>query len=275
MAYPVVSIEGAVSTWGASGMYATLVSKLTENSISLAVQAPPEDISSITDDYRKVLPALASWSGQMEAYAFSTPRLGNVGLATFSAGGYVAHAYKWSLTIDTPTVHDITPFGEAWRKMRPDRIAWRGTLSCRHDNSTMPVLPALATTTSTAVSLPTLTLKYGLDATANEFSGAASLSQLDVRRGQGGVVEVDYAFEGSSTLSSAGSNPLFATGAIGTFLWDQNGSTTNTLLTVNALSGKDYTGSAFLRSLTLTCEVSKPVTVSASIQGTGALTVPT
>lgn len=275
MPFPLIHAEGSVPTWGAAGLYNTLLSRLSPNTATLTGSSDAQDVTPIGGANRIILPGLGQWSASIAARWAGTPRLGNVGLVAFSAGGYTLHVESWSLTVETEAL-DITRFNATnptWRLFRPSHVQWSGTITARVDDATALANLHIATDSSTATALPTLTLTYGEDATANTLAGSVMLNTISVNQSPGALTTVEYGFTGTGALTAAGTNTIFPAGAVGTFLWDQLGATTNTLLTLTAGTGRTYSGSAFLRSLTMTCAVGDPVEVSIEAQGSGVLTI--
>lgn len=275
MAYPLIHAEGSVPTWGAAGMYNTLLSRLSANTASITASSDSQDVTPIGGANRLILPGLGQWTASIAARWAGTPRLGNVGLVSFSGGGYALHVESWNLTVETQALDITRQTGtpSSWRLFRPSHIQWSGTITARVDDATAVANLHVATATSTAVTLPTLTLTYGLDATANTLAGAVMLSNMTVNQSPGALTTVSYSFTGSGPLTAAGTNSIFSAGAVGNFLWDQLGSTANTLLTLTAGTGRTYSGSAFARSISVNCAVGDPVEVSVEAQGSGALTI--
>lgn len=277
MGYPLTGGEGKVVSWGASGFYSDLISKVSPADVTWDVSAPEVDVTGMGVTTAAHLPALGQWTATIRARGFATPRLSNVGLVSFSSGGYALHCRSFELVIETVAVHDITAFNGAsppqWRSFRPDIVRWSGSFVCAADSATAAVAPHLATATGTATSLPTITLKYGEDTADDQLSGTVLIRQLGGSQRVGSLTEYTYSFVGTGALTPAGTNSIFGSSAFGVPPWSEMGATTNTLLTVEQLAGGPrWSGDAFYRRIRLACEVGSPVELDIDVQGTGAWT---
>ena len=276
MGYPLATVDGTPTSWGNTGtFYPNLMAKLTQRSATIAITGDDPEVSALGADVLAYIPGMREWEANITGFVFATPRLGNVGTITVNSGsGYTTHLKSWTMKLETPAVHDITAPGSQWRSKRPDRIGWSGNFVVRHDSSTLPVLPLLPPTGASAATLANMTFTYGKDATDDKLTGDVILTNLTVTQPESGIVELNYTFKGSGALTAAGTNSLFTAGTLGVFPWDQMGATTDYLLTVTAISGKTWSGSAFAKAITIDVNTDGPVAVSIGAQGTGALTGP-
>lgn len=275
MAYRTVGVDGEVTSWGSANFYSTMLARLTPVAIDWDENNDPIEVAALGTDYDTNIPSVRSWRATLRARAFATPRIGNVGTVTFSAGGYALHVRRWSLTIEAQ-VHDITELasspasGPTWRDFRPDRSRISGTISCHADSGTVPV-----NTHAIGASAPTLTLVYGDSATDEQLSGAAILSQLSGSVSRGSQNTLDYSFVQAGQWTPAGTNSFLGSTALGIPIWSEGGSAVGAIVwaTKSTSTAKTATGTdSFWTSINITCEVDQPVEVSIAIQGVGALT---
>jgi|SRR5690606_12549737 len=270
MGYPVVGAEGEVTSWGAAGFYANLIAAISPNQATITEVCDEIETTPLGSGVGRFIPGLRSWSGSITANAFATPRLGNVGLVTWSAGGYALHVESFDLTLEAGS-HDITSFSgtpPTYRIFRPDYVRGSGTFNARIDSETSLVGPH-----APGATLPTLTLTYGSDTSANAISGPAMIQQMQANMARGSLSTVAYSFRFVGTITPSGTSSLFGTTAFGIPLWASDGDTTNTLLTLTAASGKTFSGDAFWTRIGLRCAVGESPEVTVDFQGSGALTI--
>lgn len=286
MGYPPIFAEaGFLSSWGSANFYSVLLSRMAPNAGTIAIRSEPIDITPAGAAQRQFMPSLGTHEFTVESEAFATPRLGNVGLVTFSAGGYTQHIRSYVLTIQAPA-EDITEFtsassGEQWRRFRPLESAWTATIEAAADTATALVNPHLIGTGGTIPSLPTVTFNFGT--TSIQLAGSAFLSQLDVRAGRGQQTLVTYTAQGVGTLSSgtaltpSGTGNPFGASAFGIPVWSEDLYLTGPYAggyVFTTYSGRTITGQdSFWKSITLRVEVGRPVSISVQAQGSGTLTM--
>jgi hypothetical protein len=286
MTYVLEGAEGTVTSWGVAGFYNTLLSKLMPNRATLNILADQPVTTQLGAFVQAAIPGLRSFEGSISSMVkFGTGggRLGNVGLMTWSAGGYTTHAYSWDLTIESIGVHDVTNLaaagsGPTWRAFRPSSLRATGTYRARVDDLTAIVAPHAS---DLAGVLPTFTLKFGDEASDDTivFTGGTTgiggiIGSARINQAVGEPTTVEYDFVASGAITPDGtSNPL-GTSALSTGpLWSQGGATANTLLTLTAGTGRTYVGDAFYKSIRIHCEVGEPVSFEVDFQGNGALTI--
>lgn len=274
MGYRTVGTEGTVTSWGSANFYSTMLARLTPVSIDWDESNDPIEVAALGTDYDVSIPSVRSWRARLRARAFATPRIGNVGTVTFSAGGYALHVNRWTWTIESTAVHDITAFagtpssGPTWRDFRPDKTRVYGTISAHADSGT-----AAVNTAAIAASSATLTLLYGDSATDEQVSGLAYLSALAgaVRRGEPNTL--DYSFVGAGQWTPAGTGSFLGSTALDVPLWSQGGSAAGALVWATLAGSRTVSGTdSFWTRITITCGVDQPVEVDIDVQGVGALT---
>lgn len=276
MGYPNTGSEGTVVSWGSANYYSNLLAAVSGFAINLNVNGDDIDITEYNTYQYSCLSGLSQWSATLEAYGFATPRLGNVGTLTWSAGGYALHVYEWEWTIETENVHDITELasspasGPVWRSWRPDSTKVSGRFRARADSATALVVPHQPGT-----ALPTLTLVYGDSATDEQISGAARIQQVSPSIRRGSLTEVEFAFTGSGAWTPAGTGSIFGSTAFTQPLWSEGGSAAGAIVidTKSSATRKTLTGAdSFWTRQTLRCAVGEAVSLTVDIQGSGALT---
>ena len=279
-----------MATEGIQGLLTSVTSSTDLNVLLMSATAPysmqinqtgeEQDVTAFASGLASMsyTPGLRSWDATVQArFPRSTPKIGNTGLVTLSSG-YALWVQSWTLTINA-AVRDITQFassGPTWRTFRPGIIDWSASFEALVDRSTGVGNPAAA-----AAAAVTGTFKLTEEgATDNSLSGSGFVTQVGSTVTVGDVNKARFNFRGTGNLSntyatgmgllSSGSSPY----AIVTPTWDTNGDDTpDVSVVMTAASGRTYTGNAFWRSITLTCEMGSPIDVSVQLQGSGALTV--
>lgn len=108
----------------------------------------------------------------------------------------VAEISEFSLSISRDTV-ETQSFGDTWKEMTSTLASWSGSFRGRWDMTDTNGQVALqsALTGGTAVSLSLLT------ASGKTYSGTAFVTGINVGASVDGVVEGDFTFAGSGSLS--------------------------------------------------------------------------
>lgn len=274
MGYPTTGLQGTVVSHGSANFYSVLLSRATNASASIRIASDEHDVSGLDVEHMVMLPGLRSWTATIQGKMFATPKMGNVGLVAFSAGGYTSHVLGYSLRIRTLYTHDITRLvgpssAPTWRDFRPDGHTWEVDVDCLADSSTSPVLTSLPTDT-----LPTVTLTYGDESTDDTFAGTAMIAGLDASVSRGEPNTFKYALKGASALTPAGTTSPFGSSAFNTPLWSEGGSAVGQLVVATLTGSKTFTGAdSFWTQLDLQCRVGEPVSYSMTLQGVGAVTL--
>lgn len=275
MGYPTTGREGSVVSWGSANFYSVLLARLAPHSAVVNVNGNPVDITALDEEQDKWLPGLNSWDFSIRARwknGASAIKLGNVGLAAWSAGGYDTHIRSWEVVWET-TVHDWTEqagpsSAPVWMAWRPDGISISGSIETLVDSSDALVLPHLTTTANA-----TLTLTYGDEATDDTLTvGDALMSDGAVTHQVGQLNAYRYSFRGG-TLTPAGTGSPFGSAALGTPLWGQNSTTPGAIVIASLTGSKTLTGAdSFYRRIRVGCAVGGAVEIDVDGQGTGSLT---
>lgn len=282
MAYPLSGSQGAVTSWGAAGVYAAMLAKISPNAATIDIDDPEIDVSSVNSVNSTFIAGLRSASGTIVARAFSTPRLGNVGVFDWASTNYETNIEGWTFTVQPIAVHDITSEptvvsgAPTWRNFMPDTaIVVRGTVRAKVDNTSPLVAP-----TAPAASSVALTLTFGDSATDDAINIAGAFTTklaTGFRRGDPQFVDYEWVATGAVTVSGTNNDILFGTPtgatALTSPLWSQGGATTNTLLTLTAGPGRTYAVDAFYRQIRMSVAVGEPVSFEVDWQGTGAVTI--
>lgn len=290
MGYQVTGLEGTITSWGSgsSDWHNHLIAVGTAPTMCrVAVNADEIDKTSIgASANRSYRTGLRSWTVSGESiWPRSTPYLGAGGFVTY-ASGYTQHLKGWGLNLawDVFDVTEMNTSNVVWRSFRPAiRGKFTGTYRGLVDSGTALAMPDAWTASSAAA-----TLKLAEDGTHdNTFAGNIISRQLNVDVPiQGGQLDTyDYAFtvDGALTVSSA-TNPgtnVFPTTTGGsapytnvlTFPpYDNSGDgTPNKTILITLATGRTLSGTAFLSSVNITCDVDQQIRVSWTAQGTGAL----
>lgn len=274
MGYRTQGSQGAFTSWGSTNFYSALKAAITPAGIVVTVENEDHDITNLGVEAAVMLPGLASWTAQVDALAFATPRMGNVGTVTFGAGTAPVHIDEWEWTIQCGVV-DITEFastpgsGPTWKSFMPlGPSTVNGRLKASATSSAATVLPDVIGTASR-----TVTLVYGDSATDEQISGTAILKQLGQTVRKGSVNTAEYAFDGAAAWTPAGTAGVFGSTAFGLPLWSQGGAAVGALVASTLSGSRTLSGAdSFWSQLSVKCGVGRPVEVSVSVQGVGALT---
>ena len=191
-----------------------------------------------------------------------TPLVCNAPTLTFSGGG-ITNLIGWDISVSVTAV-ESTHFGQAdtssyWKSYLPGVLSWTGNLFYRADNDDPGVLPA-----NQVASACTL----GIDG-SNTLSGTIITSGLTENVRIGEIPALQMPFQGSGTLTAAGTNNIVAAGAVAAM--DPGA----VVLKYGEVGATDVTrtGSAFFTGLNLSCQIGSMVTYGIQAQGTGALAV--
>ncbi len=277
MGYTVTGIEGVVTSWSnapADTFNAVLLSKISPAQASLQIVSPEVDVTPLGASVAAAFPGLASWSGNISGRAFASPRLGNQGLLTYSAGGYALHVDSLAVRIRAGE-YDITEMNATppqWSRFCPGHSMWSASVRAMIDSATAIPLPHMSSTTTSDTSLPTVTFQYGTGSDAT-LAGTGMITRVSPTIRVGSQSFVEFELRGTGVLAAAGAGSIFGTYNFGRPGWDAGSSaptaTTDPKLVVTAVSGRTYTGCAFWNSIDLTWDVRSPVAVSIGVRGTG------
>lgn len=278
MGYPLRSFEGAVTSWGSTNFYSTLLAAIRPASCRVTISAPGVPVTGYTAASQQIIRNLGEVTVEISAFAFATPRMGTQGLVTFSptTGTYITHADEWDWEISWPE-HDITEFNgtaPTWRSFMPGGPAVnRGRFRARPTSDTALTNPFII---GTPASDPTLTLRYGDSATDETLAGTASVTQLAVSQAMGEPQYAEYQFEFDGDVTPAGTGSLFGTTALGACPWSAGGSAAGALVistkdtsTVKTISLAD----SFVTRIAMSVKVGEPTRIDLSVRGTGAVTM--
>jgi len=108
----------------------------------------------------------------------------------------VAEIDQWSVDADAKLL-DTTKFGDTWESKTPGLKSWSGKASGRWDMSDTTGQKALQDALLGGTSV---TLKLYTNDT-NYYSGTALVKAIGTKAAAGGLVDVDFSFEGTGALS--------------------------------------------------------------------------
>ena len=290
MGVPAVWQDGSVGSWGsassarggtAEDRYHMTNTALRFRRFRVRKDIPAIDVLSWQSSPTTALQNLAgiyTWQVDLEAlWPRATPRLGNSGFITFGTAGYATNMLRYNLNI-TSEVHAWVPLTGSVVKTpyaRPGVGSWGGSYTALVDATTSinagPDPGDMGTAAGTA------TFKLTEDGTDPTLAGAIVVTGWEVEAQRGNQTEIRYDFVGTGDLTAvAGSslaNILPARVAF-PFDWDADSDgVPDGTLTCTAVTGKTYSGPAFISSIALTCDPSQPIQVNVTAQGAGALAV--
>ncbi len=110
----------------------------------------------------------------------------------------VAEIDQWSLDVDAKLL-ETTKFGDTWEGKIPGVKSWSGKASGRWDMSDTTGQKALQ---DALLGGTTVSLKLYTNAT-NSYSGTALVKAISTKAAVGGLIEVDFSFEGTGALTYA------------------------------------------------------------------------
>jgi hypothetical protein len=205
----------------------------------------------------------------------ATAPLGNSGLITYAAG-YVQRVTAYSITFEWGE-NDITTqtgAGVSWRTFMPGRmLTWSGSYTAIAVSGTAASLPSTGLSTSA-------TFKWAETGTTDgSFAGNIITTQLSQNVQTGERSDLQYTFKGSGactqTPATTGAGLLYSTARVmGPPDWDTTGDGIPDVSVVLKVDGsRTYTFPAFLRTLTVTTRMDKPMLVTGTLRAAGEIVV--
>lgn len=277
MGYPLRSYEGAVTSWGSTNFYSTLLAAMRPISARVNINNPGVDVTGFTSASKQLTRGIADATVELSGYAFATPRLGTQGLVTFSAttNTYVQFADEWDWEISWPE-HDITQMSGAptWRSFMPGGPAVnRGRFRARPVSDTALENPFIV---GTPAADPSLTLRYGDSATDETLAGTALVTKLGVSLNTGDAQMAEYEFEFDGDVTPAGTGSLFGSTALGACPWSAGGSAAGAMVISTKETSTTKTISiadSFVTRISMSVKVGEPTKVDMTVRVTGAVTM--
>lgn len=263
-------LTGKVTSWGASSgfTYSLIATNLLANTANLSVNGEQANVTTFSSSGTKVdafVGGIKSWSVDME-FQLGTPRMGNLGLVTVAdMSGADALLKEWEIQIKAAS-GDVTALGAAWRSYSPGVVTWSAKAKGYLDAAILALCPNLSTQPSSA----TFTIVSG--GTGKQLAGTVIGKSTKITNKIGSVAEVDYDFQGTGNLTTAGT---------ATYLWAQDTGggvytittpETSKTLTFQANSGQSFSGYANWTDISISNAIGSPVTVKVKAVGVGVLT---
>ena len=192
------------------------------------------------------------------------PKAGHFGLVTYSAGT-VINVTGFTLNIDRDEF-DSTVFASTaptFKSYLPGGWGWGGSFDGYLDNAVAMKLPGNSSEPATG------TFRYiDTGTTDATLAGSMFTTQASAKAGPKGLNTLSYTFQGSGDLTSVaptGGVPIFPAGAI-------SGEAAQTI-TATAHTGITFGGTAFWKSVNITCQMGGLVTIGVSARFTGTITL--
>lgn len=260
-------INGDVSSWSTGDDVADLLSNIgsyrfSANIVSDTLDATVFDSSGVVAMAN--IPGLASITGTIDGrFKAGGPITGNTGLVTYSSGGYVVGANRWSISMNW-SAFDVTAFDGStpptWKDFIQGPLSWTATVDALVDSGT-----ALDITDLPGSTAATVTFKLSEEgATDNTIAGAGIVSTTALPGIEPNTLSaIRTTITGSGNLTFAGSSNIIAAGTIGIPTYNADN------LVLKTTAGQDIEGLAFPTGITLTCGVNEVTNVSVNFQGTG------
>lgn len=267
-----LGLEGIVTSWAGTAN-TVLIGAIGEHTCNISVDGGTADRTQYVASLSSMAygPGLRSWNGSIKGryIGAGTAQVGYLGAVTY-ASGYTYHVQDWSAGIKAKsldiTAYDASATAAGWRQFRPGLLSIDGRYNALVDSANAIVMPTAPGTASAAA---TFTLTTGVTLAGNILP-----SQIGVVIPVGDLNKVAYSWVMDGALTAAGSNNIFAAGAVGLPDWDASGTdgVPDTTLVVQAASGRTYTGAAFWTSINIDHKPGSYIDVTVNFQGSGALT---
>lgn len=268
-----LGLEGIVTSWTGTANTA-LIGAITEHTATLNIDGGTADRTGYVASLSSMAmgPGLRSWSGSIKGRysGAGTAQVGYLGAVTY-ASGYTYHVQGWSAAIKSKaleiTAYDASATAAGWKQFRPGILSIDGKYDALVDSANAIVLPTAPGSASAAA---TFTLTTGVTLAANILPSA-----IGVTVPVGDLNKVAYSWVADGALTAAGSNNIFAAGAVALPDWDTSGTdgVPDATLVFQAASSRTYTGAAFWTSINIDHKPGSYIDVTVNFQGSGALTV--
>lgn len=288
MGYPITGSSATVVSVSSATDLKYLFDVLKISEVSISTEADEFDISELSGSGSAVERLSGLRSGTMTFSGFypkAAPKMGNTGLVTYNASA-VAWVQDWSMEVDFGET-EITSFattGPTVKQFIPNGIfTWGGSFNAHALNDTAVTLPASLGSTGTAA-----IFQLFKGATfSHTLSGSILLKSLghSVRKAEKQVLAYSYSGSGALTetqgdtydplrVDPASSAPGTAT-AWGIPSYDLSASPMTPSVVVKTYEAgatdREYTFSAFLKSLSINVSVGNPIAISGSLRIFNAL----
>lgn len=286
MGFPVNGATATVSSVTASTDIKWLFDVLKISELTVNIDADEFDISELSGSGAAVERMNGLRSGTLDfsgVYPKSAPKLGNVGLATLSGYTNFVTDYRIDVDFGEQEITSLAASGPTVKTFMPSGLlTWGGSFNAHAISDAAVGLPSAAASTGAAA-----TFIFYNDATNdNKLSGNVLITRVGhaIRKADKQVLA--YTFQGSGALTETvgdtydalrldpTASPGTAT-AWGAPSWDTSGDgvpdVSVELTTYNGTADSKYTVGAFLKSLTLECNVGQPLRVSGQLRMTGSI----
>lgn len=255
-----------------------LVSALKINEVRINQDTEFFDVSELSGSGSAVERIVGLAAGTFDFTGFypkSAPRLGNSGLVSYSSGGYAEVVTKWSISVDFGE-HDITSQTGSVvyaKTFMPSGIfAWNGSYTAHAVSGN-----AIGAQSVAGDTIATGTFKITEDSTDPALSGPIVVTGVSQMIRKADLQVCDYTFQGAGALTETKGSTLpglrrTTTGAWGTPDWDTDADgAPDVSVVLTTFTGRTITANAFLKSLTIECQMGQPVKVSGTCRYSGAV----
>jgi hypothetical protein len=244
----------------------TLVEAIDPFEWRLAVTAPEYNTVSFNAptilNSRKVGPY--TWSATVRGrFPAAAPALGSGANLTFAAGDDT-FVQSYNLTLESvvaPPFASMDAAGAVALVQQPGPVQWGGNFTVRMDAAAAADFIEAQGSVGTAATFKLADEGANTDDT---LAGNIIIAGVDPSLTVPGAAEIAYRFVGNGNVTSAGENPLFTAGTIGT--------PDVTEIVFVADSNRTFTGDAFWSSVAIDAAANGELIVTATLTGTGALT---
>lgn len=288
MGYPITGSSATVVSVSSGTDLKYLFDVLKISEVSISTEADEFDISELSGSGSAVERLSGLRSGTMTFSGFypkAAPKMGNTGLVTYNSSA-VAWVQDWSMDVDFGET-EITSFaatGPTVKQFMPNGIfTWGGSFNAHALNDTAVTLPAALGSTGTAA-----IFQLFKGATySHTLSGSVLLKSLghSVRKAEKQVLAYSYSGSGALTETQGDTyDPLRldpATTAPGDAVdwgipsYDLSTTPMKPSVVVKTYEAgatdRQYTFSAFLKSLSINVSVGNPIAISGSLRIFNAL----
>lgn len=276
-------LTGALATLtsvtSATDLNTLLVSALKINEVRINQDTEFFDVSELSGSGSAVERVVGLAAGTFDFTGFypkSAPRIGNSGFVSYSSGGYAEIVTKWSITVDFGE-HDITAMTGAAvsaKVFMPSGIfSWSGSYTAHAVSGNAIVGPS-----SVNAAIATGTFKITEDGAADPaLSGPVVVTGVNQMIRKADLQACEYTFQGAGALTETVGSTLpglrkTTTGTWGTPDWDTDADgVPDVSVVLTTFTGRTITAAAFLKSITIECQMGQPVKVSGTCRYSGTV----
>ena len=275
-------LTGALATLtsvtSATDLNRLLVTALKINEVRINQDAEFFDVSELSGSGSAVERVVGLSVGTFDFTGFypkSAPRIGNSGMVSYSSGGYAEIVTKWSITADFGE-HDITAMTGAAvsaKVFMPSGIfSWSGSYTAHAVSGNAILGPSVAN-----AAIATGYFKITEDSTDPTLNGPIVVTGVNQMIRKADLQACEYTFQGAGALNEIKGSTLpglrvASTADWGTPDWDTDADgVPDVSVVLTTFTGRTITAAAFLKSITIECQMGQLVKVSGTCRYSGTV----